>query len=60
MPRYVRIFKGLSSSAVCGAEAWPQKLMMVTKNKLLALLLKIIVIIMFEGSIAAEISSEHE
>lgn len=61
--QHVRVFKGISSTAVCDAKAGPEKLIMVTKNRLLALLpkmLKIIVLIMFKGSISAEILSESE
>lgn len=63
MPQDIRIFEGISSTAVCGVEAGPEKLIIVAKNKLLSLLptmLKIIVIIMFKGSISAKISSESE
>lgn len=47
--QHVRVFKGISSTGVCDAKAGPEKLIMVTKNRLLALLLKIIVLIMFKG-----------
>lgn len=40
LPQYVRIFEGISSTAVRGVEAGPEKLFMVAKNKLLTLLPK--------------------